>query len=484
MWYAFNPVLIAASFLPPGFCWINLTFYLLSATIISYALNPKAAGIASLIYDNYNLILVFILITLAVQLLSSLIQQLSQKTAELEYQKKQLQYANRSLEEARNTTNEAMDQIMSLYQVVEAFTAQDNPEEFLKTFADYAATLTKSPLAFFWTAPDKNNQSSIVVSGKIQAEEKTRFLDLINNRWDSLAKTNRAVKIRSMERDFYLALVRSNSAIYGIIGVELSHITSDTYLKQHKQQLLFLSNLSAVIMERFRLEEVSNNLLISEEQNRIANDIHDSVSQRLFSMACAIHVITTKWDTTPKEDLHKQLQLVKDCASSALHELRSAIYRLSSKKRGEEALAVSIKTYLDSLSKLNGVIIDFNISGDEDKLPMELKRALYRIICEATGNAIRHGKCNKINIELAIHRTFCNLTLQDDGNGFVAENWNAFNCPGLGLRNMKNLIEAFHGTFELKSEVDSGTNIQIDVPHGERIISNRGEVSYEYRSRG
>ncbi len=473
IWYALNPVLVAASFLPPAFYWANLVFYIFTATFISYIFNLQSVEMAALLNDNYQILLVFILITLAVRLLAGLTHKLNEQAKELEHQKEQLMSANCRLEKANETICEEMEHIMSLYQTVEAFTSQDNSADFIRVFADYAAKLTESQLSFFWIAPYKNDSSSIAVNSGVQSDIKQELSDLIKIRWEKLKKLKKAVKISTAKGDFCIVPVKSHAFNYGVMGIELKNSESDAFFKQHERQLTFLSDLSAVIMERFRLEDVSNYLMIAQEQNRIANEIHDNVSQRLFSITCAAHVLISKLETNNKEELEEQLLLIKDCASTAMQELRSSIYRLSSKKRGENTLEVSLKAYLDSISKLNKVSINFTMTGNGEKLSYYLKNTLYRIVCEATGNAIRHGRCSKIEVRLSIQPCFVNLVIRDDGRGFIVENREILKESGLGIYNMQNLVEAFRGTFELKSEVGHGTEIQINIPVKE--ISERGQ---------
>lgn len=89
IWYALNPTLVAACYLHTCFCWINLAFYLFIGLIMSYTLfNSNNIGILEMIIDNSNIVLVFILITLAVQLLAGLTQKLYTQTKVLEEQKK------------------------------------------------------------------------------------------------------------------------------------------------------------------------------------------------------------------------------------------------------------------------------------------------------------------------------------------------------------------------------------------------------------
>ena len=155
-------------------------------------------------------------------------------------------------------------------------------------------------------------------------------------------------------------------------------------------------------LERFNLEDMEDQLLIMEEQNRIANEIHDSVTQRLFSIKYSIHGLMERQKTLSGEELGEVLREIKESSCLALQELRNSIYKLSSAKKEERAFQIALKSYLDSISKLNGINIQFNFNGDENLLSLQIKKAINRIIREAAGNAVRHGKCKNLQVELEI----------------------------------------------------------------------------------
>ena len=87
--------------------------------------------------------------------------------------------------------------------------------------------------------------------------------------------------------------------------------------------------------------------------------------------------------------------------------------------------------------------------GDETLLSDELKEALYRIICEACGNAVRHGQCSVIEIKLSLLDEKTVLEIQDNGIGIDLQMYENHQFKGIGLFNMKRLITNFAGTFSI-----------------------------------
>ena len=162
------------------------------------------------------------------------------------------------------------------------------------------------------------------------------------------------------------------------------------------------------------------------------------------------------------------LREIKESSCLALQELRNSIYKLSSAKKEERAFQIALKSYLDSISKLNGINIQFNFNGDENLLSLQIKKAINRIIREAAGNAVRHGKCKNLQVELEIGYELVRLKIIDDGIGFELDELNPKNS-GLGLYNMNSLVNSFKGSIKINSKVGSGTEIEI-------AISNAGTI--------
>lgn len=473
IWYALNPTLVSASYLPIYFCWVNLMFYLLVGTVMSYYLfNPNSMDFVGMFAANSNLILVFTLITLAVQLLSEVAKKLYTYTEMLEEQKRKMSQINTELYLSNAQKEESIDHIMSLYQMIEALNNNCSKEKLAKVLADYTAKLTKSDLSYFWLFNSQQGQD-IIKSNKELNEVGEENKLIIKNL--SAIKLKEPQEISIAGKKYLVRPILSPTSYFGLVAIGVDDSVNQKQNKQTNKLLQFIAELSAVTLERFHLEDIEGRLLILEEQNRIANEIHDGVSQRLFSISYAIHGILGRWNSISKNELKKLLIEIRESSNSSMQELRNSIYKLSSKKRGENSLHLTLRSFLDSIAKLNCISINFETKGDEELVDLPLKKAITRIIREACGNAIRHGQCKHIRINIEFINKRINISIMDDGAGFSNKKDELEN-HGLGLLNMSNLVNSFGGNMEIITETNRGTEINIIIPSkGSETISNQGE---------
>ena len=464
IWYALNPVLVAASFLPLYFCWVNLLFYLISASIISCVFFRHVKNISDLIIDNEYFILVFVLITLIVQMLSHLSKRLNQQAELLKEQGQKLETMNKRLRKSNSMYKESIEHLISLYQIVEAFHLGDNLDSICSTFAYYASKLTKSSLAFVWTISDDKQSSKIWLHSNMDFPINDKLDTCLLNQWSSIRNLDKLIGFTIDDSKFLAVNIKSSSRNYGLLGIKAEK--GNVYGRPNKlvlKQLSFLSSLLGAILEGQHLKKLEDQLLIIEEQNRIANEIHDSVSQRLFSIVCGLAAITKKLDSNSK-DIVNHFELIRKSADLAMKELRSSIYNLSSRKKGETPFVQMIEEHLQSFANLHSIEISTSITGDEDLLSSQLKRDLYRIICEGTGNAVQHGQCQHLRVDLKMETPRIALIIEDDGKGFDKDNIQTTNVSGLGIRNMKNLVITYNGSIDIDSEIGRNTKIVISIP--------------------
>jgi NarL family two-component system sensor histidine kinase LiaS len=457
IWYALNPVLVAASFLTPLFCWGVLTFYLSSATFIAYSLY-QIDTMVMILEENSHIYLVCLLITLLARLFSGLTKELDLKATLLKEQQVELLQVNEKLTETNQNYQETLEHIMSLYRLMDNFSSNKSPEKLTKDITTSLINCTQINEAFFWLT-DINHQNSYIVNTtnivsieidlreewNLIREEKESFIGTINNEF------------------FWMKIIRT-SIYAGVLGVKVSSLSvvNQTFLL--KRTFEFLAELSEIMLEGIHMDYMMDQMIVIEEQNRIANEIHDSVSQRLFGIVYSLHSLKIKSQSITREELDQEYLFLSQSANTTMKELRAAIYRLSSVKKGEKFI-VRLKKYLDDYAKLNDIRIDYQISGDESLISKKLKEELYRIICEACGNAVRHGKCNVIELRLSILSGKTVLTIKDDGIGINSRVDENKKENGIGLFNMKSIVNSFDGTFSINGMRDLGTELQIEIPN-------------------
>ncbi|MDD2433014.1 MAG: histidine kinase [Clostridia bacterium] len=461
LWYALNPIFMSAGFLKNFYPWLLFALYLVSL-MGEVVLFTQHDSLGTMLREHYQLLIVFILIIFAAQLIVYLIKNLGKQAVALQEQSEQLSEANQNLQIANKKIQKAMNLIMSLYQVVEAFNSRDEEKNLTQAFADYAARLAEKNLAFFWRWRGEEEEGYLVFNSTADEVRKAELIDYLQEAKTLFKEKKNLLRVKLKDADLLVAAVKTPVEEFGLMGIEIEEIMSEEDSAFQKQLLLFLVELYIMVFKRFRLAAVNEKLLVAEEQNRIANEIHDSVNQRIYSMACALYTLKEKSRRQNNEEMVEVLGKLEEVATATLKELRSSVYGYSLQKDGERVLFVSIKKYLDSLAYLNQIKVVTIFSGEEERLTRELKETLYRIVCEAAGNALRHGHCTKLEVRLEISTTKVNVLIRDNGKGFDLALLQDEEKRGLGISNMQFLASKEQGALQINSLEKQGTEIQIE----------------------
>lgn len=423
IWYALNTVLLLGSY-RMLFSWLALGFYLSTATIISVVLfNPENMELFRFLWTKSEMVMVFILIIIAIRFLTRVNKELSDQAKRLKNQQEELISTNERLICANEKAENSIEHVMSLYQIMRVFSGYENNTESIYRMVEYANGIIGSEISLSWTEP------------------------------------------APLDKDGMLAPIKSATRLYGYLVVK--DVKNDVnFHDSHRTELLkFLADLIAVVLERNHMEKVSNDLVILEEQKRIANEIHDNVSQRIFSVVCAAHALNANLTKYDQESIREKLLMIEGSTKEIGTELKAFIYRLSPEKNNIKSFYDNVRKYLHEFASLNNIKMDIDLCGEAERLGHDLKLALIRIIRESSGNAVRHGECSKIKIKMSIEPACCTLIVEDNGIGFRTEELKLnHDRQGLGVNNMKTLSKIFNGTFHLTSIPGKGTKIRIVIP--------------------
>jgi signal transduction histidine kinase len=218
---------------------------------------------------------------------------------------------------------------------------------------------------------------------------------------------------------------------------------------------------AAVAIENARLAERGRELSIVEERNRLARELHDSVSQKLFGLVLTAEAAATllERDSSAAAD---QVARLRELAQEALTELRELIFELRPPSLEEEGLAATLRKHVDMLRRVHGRDIELRIAGGARPAP-GAEGDVLRIAQEALNNALRHADAGRIELryEARDHRLV--VTVADDGIGFDPA------APGLrsrrlGLTSMEERARALGGTLSVVSRPGEGTTVTLEVP--------------------
>jgi signal transduction histidine kinase len=214
---------------------------------------------------------------------------------------------------------------------------------------------------------------------------------------------------------------------------------------------------AAIALTNARLSERSRELSVLEERSRLAGDLHDAVSQKLFSLRARARAAAVLAGRDPARAA-AEMEAVAQLGAEAQAELRAVIDGLAPPELGEAGLAESLRRYAVLAGRAHGVAVRFEAAG----LPVLDERqeaALYRVAQEALHNALRHAGAGRIAIELSRSPRRVILAVTDDGAGFAA------GAPeGLGFASMRGRAAAVGGTLTIRSAPGAGTTVRLALP--------------------
>ncbi|MFC4076090.1 sensor histidine kinase [Salinithrix halophila] len=212
----------------------------------------------------------------------------------------------------------------------------------------------------------------------------------------------------------------------------------------------------SLAMESARLEEERQRLLISEERNRLARDLHDSVSQKLFSLSLNARASQDVL-TEPNALLLESLRDIQTLSGEALKEMRSLIWQL--RPAGlEEGVISALKKYGERL----GLTVRERIEG-VIRLSRRREETLWRIGQEALNNVSKHAGTDRVSLTFSSGKEEVTLSVQDDGKGFVYDpEKDQESC--LGLTGMEERVRLLGGTLEIESAPGAGTTLTVVLP--------------------
>ncbi len=454
VWYVLNTFLIASMKLKKKYAWRVLLTYLIASLFFEwFCHNNNHKSLVFIIQDRESLILGLVLMSLGLKSVAILYRR-------IEKERKALVQTNKQLILAHQDLREALNYIISLYQTVLSIANQKNKPHLIRIILEYTKKITKSKKAFFIQAKSHRLYENQENKNTLQNEEFERLIVEIKNTMakKAIIRTSESICIRGKRYRFHK--VQSLSKDFGLLCIEESTPIKDTRYITFIDPLRFISDISALVFEKYELEIMNEELIVSEEQNRIANEIHDSVLQRLFSVSCGMYALLRNSTQMKEKKLAEELNFMRNTIDKSMKQLRCIIYGLSNNS-AENIFEVCLRDYMKEVGKLNQVVITLVFSCQEERLSTRYKKVLYRIISECIGNAIRHGQCSFIEVKLCLLTNVLQLVIIDDGIGFEIEQQRH---KGLGLRNIIQLTKSLNGCVDIKSQKLIGTTITVTLP--------------------
>ena len=210
-------------------------------------------------------------------------------------------------------------------------------------------------------------------------------------------------------------------------------------------------------MER-ELRRHAVELAASQERAHLAQELHDSVTQALFSMTLTTRTVEMLLERDPKAAAAKLAEL-RELGKDALTEMRSLIFELRPGSLEQDGLAVALRKHAAAVQGRTGLPVVVDVE-EGPRLPLDIEEALYRIAQEALHNVVKHARASHVRIEVAPAGSGVRLAVEDDGRGFDASARRP-EVGHLGLAGMSARAERVGATFGVRSAPGQGTTIEV-----------------------
>ena len=249
--------------------------------------------------------------------------------------------------------------------------------------------------------------------------------------------------------DLYVTVPVISQDELGELAESFNQMTGE--LNSRTQQLSKTSN-------ELEIKETQLKVVALEERQRLARELHDSVSQALYGIALGARTARTQLERDPAKAA-EPLDYVLSLAEAGLAEMRALIFELRPESLQNEGLVGALTKQTDAVRTRHKLDVVTSFCPEPD-ISLDTKETLYRITQEAIYNVIRHASASRIELSLKVESGILILEVKDNGKGFDPQGF----FPGhLGLQSMRERVANINGTFQIKSQPNLGTVVRVEL---------------------
>jgi signal transduction histidine kinase len=223
-----------------------------------------------------------------------------------------------------------------------------------------------------------------------------------------------------------------------------------------------LNRYRTLMEQRENMREMAERVVTAQERERrhISRELHDDLGQALTTHMLALRDLQSDL-TLPVENVSGRLQSLYDQASEILGKVRSLAHNLRPPVLDTLGLKVAMQTYCAEFSRRTGLPVIFEADDNLPVLPDIYNISLYRVLQEALTNIVKHAEASQVWADLTLEDRTINLTVQDNGRGFVEEK---IQSKGIGLTGLRERMTLAGGRFNISSSPVRGTVVLAQFP--------------------
>ena len=223
--------------------------------------------------------------------------------------------------------------------------------------------------------------------------------------------------------------------------------------------LISMADQIGIIVENQRLRIRAEERAILEERQRLARDLHDSITQSLYSLTLYARSGHDALQDRDEDKLDDILPRLEKTARVALKEMRLLLHQLRPMALERGGLKEAVEYRFDQIERRVGIRATFVCPAGKE-LSSQIEEALHFIITEALNNSLKHAHASEVEVKIKQHRGTCSVDVTDDGCGFDVTQLGR----GMGLVNLEERAREIGGSLDVDSKPGKGTRIGIEFP--------------------
>ncbi len=253
------------------------------------------------------------------------------------------------------------------------------------------------------------------------------------------------------------APLRVESTVIGVLDV-INKVGGFT--KDDVRIINLFADQAAIVIDQAQLHQKVEQMAVMEERQRLARELHDSVTQALYSVNLYAEAARRSLSAGKKGTTLSNLQKVREMTHEAMREMRLLVFELHPLILEKEGLVAALQARLAAVEGRSGLKTEIRLE-DEQRLPIAIEEELYRIAQEALNNITKHAQATMVQIDLKVSQENVCLEIKDDGMGFDLEA--ARSSGGMGLRGMEERTQKIGGVLAIESTPGAGTRLSVNI---------------------
>jgi signal transduction histidine kinase len=255
-----------------------------------------------------------------------------------------------------------------------------------------------------------------------------------------------------MQRFLGVPVATGDGHIFGNLYLT-DPLDGEPFSEEDEQLTEAFGRAAGLVIDQEMLRSNMRELTLSEERERLARDLHDTVIQRLFGVGLTLQTVLP---SIADDNVRTRIDNVLDELDTTIHEIRTTIFEIDQDRTGDQTLEERVYALAREVESRLGVLADVKIaSGIDHDVGSQCAQHSVQALREILSNVVRHSQATEVDIKIDTDDKLIEIIVRDNGVGFVPNVGS-----GRGVRNLSSRARELGGNCTIKSKVGSGTTVR------------------------